>query len=150
MQKIQAGEAEGVVDLNPSSGLYRGVVFIKYYEGAFINGTVMIADGAPLPNATVTVLDEYGKVQPTISDFDFGNAVTLEASRLGTDRDGRLYTITVKTYDYAGNMASKNVFVLVPHDMGTNTIQTATANGGIVSGSFIIYNTYDPYLLLKR
>lgn len=59
-EKIQKGEEEGVVDLNPRSGLYNGVVIIKYYHGAFVNGTVRIENGEPYPNALITVQDEYG------------------------------------------------------------------------------------------
>ena len=44
--------------------------------------------------------------------------VPLEASRLGTDQDGRVYTITVTAQDNAGNQASRLTTVTVPHDQG--------------------------------
>ncbi len=43
-----------------SSGLRSGVVFLKYYEGAYLNGTVKTTKGSPMPNVRVTVLDDYG------------------------------------------------------------------------------------------
>ncbi|UCG69965.1 MAG: carboxypeptidase regulatory-like domain-containing protein, partial [Thermoplasmata archaeon] len=43
-----------------SSGLRSGVVFLKYYEGAYLNGTVKTTKGTPIVNARVAVLDEYG------------------------------------------------------------------------------------------
>ncbi|MBI4416096.1 MAG: carboxypeptidase regulatory-like domain-containing protein, partial [Euryarchaeota archaeon] len=57
--KINRGEATGVVDLSPASTIRRGIVFLKYYDGAFVNGTVTLG-GFPWPNVRVTVHDEFG------------------------------------------------------------------------------------------
>ncbi|MBM4249812.1 MAG: hypothetical protein FJ149_10365 [Euryarchaeota archaeon] len=38
--------------------LYAGVFFLKYYHGAFVNGTVRTDDGRPLAGARVTVYDD--------------------------------------------------------------------------------------------
>jgi len=46
-------------------------------------------------------------------DYEFN----LRAERSGSD-SGRIYTITYTTTDAAGNIASKNVIVNVPHDQG--------------------------------
>lgn len=60
------------------------------------------------------VIDEYGTVQPNISDF---NAVIgLEAWREGRDKDGRRYTINAVATDAAGNISTVSAVVLVPHD----------------------------------
>jgi len=59
-EEIKAGNMTGVVDMTPGSGLRQGVVFVKYYDGAIINGTVRMDTGAPVPGVRVTVLDEYG------------------------------------------------------------------------------------------
>lgn len=56
--KINRGETTGVVDATPTSLIRRGIVFLKYYDGAFLNGTVTL-DGVPWPNVRVTVHDEY-------------------------------------------------------------------------------------------
>jgi uncharacterized membrane protein len=42
-----------------TSGLRSGVVFLKYYEGAYLNGTVKTTKGTPVPNVRITVSDEY-------------------------------------------------------------------------------------------
>ncbi|MBU1056505.1 MAG: YncE family protein, partial [Proteobacteria bacterium] len=50
---------------------------------------------------TFEIIDEYGKVEPIIADFN--TVVQLEASRKGKDKDGRNYTISVIVQDQAGN-----------------------------------------------
>ncbi|HEY2678701.1 MAG TPA: hypothetical protein VGI65_17140 [Steroidobacteraceae bacterium] len=42
--------------------------------------------------------------------------IALEASRRGTDRDGRTYTITVSAKDDDGNQSYSSTAVVVPHD----------------------------------
>jgi hypothetical protein len=42
----------------------------------------------------------------------------LQASRLGTDKDGRHYAIDVSASDIAGNTGFASAVVVVPHDMG--------------------------------
>jgi len=42
----------------------------------------------------------------------------VTGSRLGTDLDGRHYTITIRASDNAGNAGSKTGVVTVPHDQG--------------------------------
>ncbi len=57
--RIQAGELIGTVDLS-STGLYSGVTFLQYYDGAIIEGTVTTDADRPMAGIWVTVLDEYG------------------------------------------------------------------------------------------
>src|SRR3970040_111743 len=57
--EINRGNATGVVDLSAQALIRRGVVVVKYYDGAFLNGTVRI-DGVPWPGVRVTVHDEFG------------------------------------------------------------------------------------------
>jgi hypothetical protein len=76
-----------------------------------------IADGSP----AFHVVDEYGAVQPAGAvslhpDGTFSFVVNLEASRLGSDLDGRRYEIIVVATDKAGNSASASIIVVVPHD----------------------------------
>lgn len=123
-------------------------------SGKMVNVSITGAaadSGSGIAKTEITqVVDEYNKLT-TAADLDLGNAVMLDPSRLGTDKDGRLYTITITAWDKAGNSSDFTRYVVVPHDMGTNTISSAIANGGLISGSFIIYGpTYDPYLLLMR
>ena len=56
---IQAGTIKGVVDLSTQSTVANGVVFLRYYDGAVVNGTVY-AGSTPLPHVWVTVTDELG------------------------------------------------------------------------------------------
>ena len=58
--KINSGEATGVVDYSASSLYQSGTVFLKYYHGAYVNGTVTTENGFPAGGLWVTVQDEYG------------------------------------------------------------------------------------------
>jgi hypothetical protein len=60
------------------------------------------------------VIDEYGKIQPTISNF--GNVIQLEAWRNGDDLNGRLYTFSATATDKAGNQTTTSTTVICPHD----------------------------------
>jgi len=69
------------------------------------------------------VIDEYGAVQPAGSislgeDGSYAFSINLQASRLGTDLDGRQYTIVITALDKAGNQGSVSTIVTVPHDQG--------------------------------
>ena len=59
-QKISAGEIQGYVDDGASSYYTAGAVFLKYYPGVFINGTLTTEQGDPVSGVHVTVVDEYG------------------------------------------------------------------------------------------
>jgi VCBS repeat-containing protein len=90
-----------------------------------ISGTITDEGDSGIDPAslTYTVVDEYGAVQPSgtftlQSDGTYSFTVPLEASRLGNDKDGRVYTITVNAADNAGNASSITITVTVPHDQG--------------------------------
>ena len=77
--------------------------------------------GVNLGSAVYEVVDEYGQVQLRGSlrpgtDGRYAFSVALEASRLGNDRDGRHYAITVSATDNAGNRGSASTTVTVVHD----------------------------------
>jgi glycosidase len=79
--------------------------------------------GVDPTSAAFAVVDEYGSVQPSgrVSLGPGGSysfTVSLQASRLDTDKDGRQYTITVSARDLAGNAGSAATTVTVPHDQG--------------------------------
>jgi hypothetical protein len=99
--------------LSPPNGTMRPVT---------ISGTISdTGSGVDPTSAAYSVRDEYGDVQPKGAitlDADGRYAVTvlLPASRLGTDRDGRHYIVTVSVKDHAGNNASSASVVTVPHD----------------------------------
>jgi hypothetical protein len=89
-----------------------------------VSGTITdIGSGVNVNSATYIVKDEYGKVQPkgTIilgSEGAYSFDISLQASRLRSDLDGRRYTVTVQTKDNAGNVGSKTCPVIVPHNHG--------------------------------
>jgi hypothetical protein len=82
-----------------------------------------IGSGVDPGSATFQVTDEYGLVQPSgpIDVNDDGShhvQVGLTASREGSDRDGRTYSVTVSPNDKAGNRGGGTTDVRVPHDRG--------------------------------
>jgi uncharacterized repeat protein (TIGR01451 family) len=89
-----------------------------------VSGTITDADSGVNPSSgSFAVSDEYGAVQPAGSltinpDGTYLFTVNLEASRHGTDKDGRQYTISVFAKDNAGNPGSSSIIVSVPHDQG--------------------------------
>lgn len=89
-----------------------------------VSGTITdTGSGVNANSAAYSVKDEYGEVQPmgAITLGPGGNysfTVLLQASRRGSDLDGRRYTITVRAKDNAGNGGSKTRAVIVPHDRG--------------------------------
>ena len=52
------------------------------------------------------------------ADGAYSFHVPLPARRLGQDKAGRVYTITITDDDLAGNVSSWSVVVTVPHDQG--------------------------------
>jgi hypothetical protein len=80
--------------------------------------------GTGLASISFHVIDEYGLVEPTIETivldgigtFAWSRTVGLEARRLGSDRDGRRYTIEVTVTDRACNASTVLLEVVVPHD----------------------------------
>jgi hypothetical protein len=99
----------------PPNGSMTPVLF----SGAVTDATSGV-DGSSI---RFVVTDEYGIVQPSgnvtiAANGTYSFIVPLEASRLGSDWDGRLYTITVTAQDNAGNQASRPTTVTVPHDQG--------------------------------
>jgi hypothetical protein len=89
-----------------------------------ISGTITdLGSGVDPSSATFQVTDEYGLVHPSGSvavniDGSYRVQVLLTASREGSDRDGRTYSITVSAKDKAGNLGSGKTEVHVPHDRG--------------------------------
>ncbi len=57
--QIVAGTIKGVTDLSTQSAVGNGVVFLRYYDGAWVNGTVW-SGSQPLPGVRITVTDELG------------------------------------------------------------------------------------------
>ncbi len=58
-KEIGAGTRQGRIDVSARSLISAGVVIVKYYDGAFVNGTVTIG-GTPVPGVRITVQDELG------------------------------------------------------------------------------------------
>lgn len=75
-----------------------------------------------LASVTYVVTDEYGaplSINPRVLTGNFAEwaePLTVEASRRGNDRDGRLYRVTATLADQAGNTATAIADIVVPHD----------------------------------
>jgi hypothetical protein len=81
----------------------------------------MITDESGVQASAYQVMDEYGQIQPSGSvtlarDGRYTFTVALQASRRGTDQDGRQYLIAVSATDKAGNRGVKSATVTVPHN----------------------------------
>ena len=106
----------GVVDLFYRN-LYGGVFFLKYYHGAFVNGTVRTETGKPMPNVRVTVYDDLPLPTSYYPGVPHGYAIT--------DRDGRYSllapygNVTVKVTN--GGIASVDDLLLLKEtrELGT-------------------------------
>ena len=106
------------VSANPSS--------IRQRNGAMVPVTISgtISDsgsGVNAATAAFAVVDEYGIDHPSGAvtlgvGGSYSFVVLLQASRLGSDMDGRLYTITVSAKDNAGNSGSAAATVVIMHD----------------------------------
>jgi dolichyl-diphosphooligosaccharide--protein glycosyltransferase len=59
-EQIDDGTIEGTVDTSASALYTAGAVFLKYYDGAFVNGTLTTEEGYPVAGVRVTILDEWG------------------------------------------------------------------------------------------
>jgi uncharacterized lipoprotein YddW (UPF0748 family) len=75
-----------------------------------------------LASVSYVVTDEYGTPLSIPeralagTSADWAEALTVEASRRGDDRDGRLYRVTATVTDQAGHTATATADVVVPHD----------------------------------
>ncbi len=58
-QQISAGTTTGVVDMSTLTSIQNGAIILRYYPGAFVNGTVNVG-GVPLSGVRITVTDELG------------------------------------------------------------------------------------------
>jgi len=101
-------------ELWPPNGKMRAVT---------ISGSATDSGSGTTSTGSYGVLDEYGLVQPqgtfAVSPSGvYSFVVNLEASRLGTDQDGRTYLLAVTVKDLKGNATTSTVKVVVPHDQG--------------------------------
>jgi hypothetical protein len=87
-----------------------------------VSGTITDT-GCAVTTAAYAVIDEYAKIQlggpVTLGPGGaYSFMVLLRASRLGTDLNGRLYTVTVSASNNADETTSQAGTVIVPHDQG--------------------------------
>ncbi len=77
-------EDTGVVD-DAIRNIQQGVIYIKWYAGAYINGTVTTEAGDPIPGATITVHDGFrylgGYMGPEYVGVPHGTTTTDENGR---------------------------------------------------------------------
>lgn len=87
-----------------------------------VSGTITDT-GCTIASATYAVTDDYGQLQPSGpvmvgAGGTYSFTVLLQASRLGRDSNGRLYTVGVSATNNAGKTGSQVAVVIVPHDQG--------------------------------
>ncbi len=58
-QQISAGKIKGAVDMSSLTSIQNGAIILRYYPGAYVNGTVT-SGGVALPGVRITVTDELG------------------------------------------------------------------------------------------
>ena len=77
-----------------------------------------------LASVSYVVTDEYGMPLSIAQRALSGNSsawietLAVEARRLGSDRDGRTYTVIATLTDVAGNTTNATTTIVVPHDRG--------------------------------
>lgn len=86
-----------------------------------VTGTVTAGSGCQVPTQlSYDVVDEYGEYSTSntaeINNGSFIINLSLEASRLGTDTDGRSYIIDLSATSEGHDSDIESVEVLVPHD----------------------------------
>ena len=81
----------------------------NYMKNVLISGSATDA-GSGIVSITFTVVDEYDRVEPTITQF--GQTIQLEAWRNRNDMDGRMYTITATATDNLEHVATASTLVI--------------------------------------
>ena len=109
----------------PTVSLSANPSAIKPPNGKMVPVTLSL-DGADavsgLASVSYTVTDEYGATLSIPTRNLSGNSASwtetllVEARREGSDRDGRLYTVTATLTDVAGNTSTATATIVVSHD----------------------------------
>jgi hypothetical protein len=107
--KIDKTPSQLQLTANPSVLWPPNHKMVKVTIGGFASDSLSGID-----SVSFKVIDEYGKIQPIISNF--GDVIQLEAWRNGNDLDGRLYTVFATATDKAGNQTTASATVICPHD----------------------------------
>jgi hypothetical protein len=110
-ETVKIGQTSPRVDISaspdhlwPNDGTMRDVTL----DGLIDDGPT----GSGIASVQVTVTDEYGLVEPSLTDPLLPAVVQLEAKRYGADKDGRTYTITTTATDYAGHVTTAQMVVV--------------------------------------
>jgi len=64
-RQINRNQMQGVIDFSNQTLARSGLVYLKYYDGAYINGTVTVDGINPIPGVRVTVQDYEDPSNPT-------------------------------------------------------------------------------------
>jgi dolichyl-diphosphooligosaccharide--protein glycosyltransferase len=120
-QKYQ-DELKGVSDLFYRN-LYAGVFFLKYYHGAYVNGTVRTDTGKPVAGARVTVYDDLKVALSYYPGVPHGYAVT--------DSEGRYSllapygNVTVKVTNGGMSGVDDQILLKERRELGTTTFRVS-------------------------
>jgi len=117
-------ESRGATDVFYRN-LYAGVFFLKYYHGAYVNGTVRTETGKPLPNVRVTVYDDLKLATTYYPGVPHGYAIT--------DSEGRYSllapygTVTLKATN--GGQSSVDDLLLLKESRGLGSTVFFVSDG---------------------
>ncbi len=145
--QISAGKATGVID-DSTSALRNGVVFLQYYDGVEISGTVKTEHGDPLEGVYVTVYDEYGiphMVEETDADgkykvlAPFGD---VEVKFSTGEYDKRMMrgasVMEVKDYSFTYSQAMRADNAVVPASAGHQVSSDVVLPSASVDGKLLL------------
>ncbi|UCE91703.1 MAG: carboxypeptidase regulatory-like domain-containing protein [Methanobacteriota archaeon] len=135
LSKIRSGEIEGVIDQSARSLYMSGTVFLKYYHGAHVSGTVTTGDGEPVPGARVTVQDEYGIPHDSCLTDDHGSYTFLAPF-------GNLSVVISSGYD------GTDAKLVGAETMGTFSLNVTDAQSMRVKEDLDLDGVYD-YLITR-
>ena len=114
-QKVIIDGTGPVITVSASPSTLANIGKPDAVAGVTISGKIIDAGvGIDPATATFKVVDEYGvaQFQPSgsiqvLNDGSYSFVITLQPTRLGSDADGRHYTVTITAKDKVGQNAIK-------------------------------------------
>jgi hypothetical protein len=83
-----------------------------------INVKITVVPSNIVGTTTYSVVDEYNQYNVSERPLPSDGIISLLADKKGDDKDGRVYTITIKVSSAGRLSATGSVIVTVPHDQG--------------------------------
>ena len=102
-----------------------GLRILKYYDGATINGVVQTEEGAPIPNATVTLLDEGGTPHDSVVTDALGrySVVATAGNHTLMVSMGEFGSDIERVHLTSNNILAREVGILISEAQATRATQ---------------------------